>query len=86
MTQVSELEVDPNTGLVYNSLVQSPPGSGMGHILKLAFTREIKSSLWGEPLGEQLLAQDVTTEAQLFPDIRDICIYFILSFHQEKLP
>lgn len=61
MTQLSELEMDPNTGLVYNSLVQSSPGSEMGHILKLAFTREVKSSLWDEPLGEQLLAWDVTT-------------------------
>lgn len=56
--------MDPNTGLVYNSLVQSSPGSGMGHTWKLAFTSEVKSSLWDEPTGEQLLAQDVTTEAQ----------------------
>lgn len=44
-TQLSQLETDSNTVLVYNSLVQSSPGSGMGHILKLAFASEFKSSL-----------------------------------------
>lgn len=35
MTQLSQLEMDPNTGLVYNSLIQSSPESGVGQMLKL---------------------------------------------------
>ncbi|RMB98856.1 hypothetical protein DUI87_24400 [Hirundo rustica rustica] len=46
MTQLPQLEMDSNTGLVYNSLVQS-----------FTFASEVKSSLWDEPIGVQLLAQ-----------------------------
>lgn len=35
MTQLLQLEMDLNTGLAYNSLIQSSPGSGMGQMLKL---------------------------------------------------
>lgn len=35
MTQLLQLEMDLNVGLVYNSLIQSLPGSGMGQMLKL---------------------------------------------------